>query len=163
MTFKNPFAAIKYAIETGTNSGHWDIVKSFLLDHMTTMDATDGKDITQSVLELIEKTVGIVTTRDSDGTFTAHYLADFSETVQNNEAKFFKTIVRFEVLSAANPFVGNLDDAMYETSEGLMLGRQLESVSMEISAAEAAAALIQSGNEIEMFAGLEDAQVETSK
>jgi len=61
--------------------------------------------------------------------------------------KYFKTVIHYEILSADEPFSGSLEDANYETMEGSMSGRFLDSTVTELTKEEAHAALVEQGSD----------------
>ena len=60
--------------------------------------------------------------------------------------KFYKTIVRFEVLSVDGPFESSLERLAEEVTNGGMSGRRLEPEVSELTPEEARAALVVQGS-----------------
>lgn len=67
------------------------------------------------------------------------------------KTKFFKTIVRFEVLSAEAPFEGSLARLVEEVTNGSMSGRFLESEITEVTRDEARAGLVAQGSDADFL------------
>lgn len=69
--------------------------------------------------------------------------------------KYYKTIIRFEVLSEGAPFEGSLERLAAETTDGEMSGRFLESEVVELSPDAARAALVEQGSDPGFLYGLD--------
>jgi hypothetical protein len=74
---------------------------------------------------------------------------------ETSTTKYFKTIVRFEVISEDEPFSGSLSDLDYQTQEGGMSGRFLESEITELTPEQTRAALEEQGSDQTFFTGLD--------
>lgn len=70
--------------------------------------------------------------------------------------RFYKTIVRFEVLSADGPFKGSLERLAEEVTNGGMSGRFLEPEVSELTREEASAALVVQGSAPDFLDGVLD-------
>lgn len=77
-------------------------------------------------------------------------------TPKNDDAKYFKTIVHYEVLSEDAPFEGNLSDLAYAVSKGDMSGRFLEPTIIGLTPQQAADGLLEQGSDISFFMNLQD-------
>lgn len=77
----------------------------------------------------------------------------------SEKTRFFKTIVRFEVLSTEGPFEGSLERLAAEVTDGQMSGRFLESEVTELTREQAREALVEQGSDadfLDPFSGDED-------
>jgi hypothetical protein len=75
---------------------------------------------------------------------------------EKDTPKYFRTVVRYEVISEGVPFSGSLEELARQTSNGEMVGSFLEPEVQELSAVGCEAALQASGSNASFFGSLQD-------
>ena len=75
--------------------------------------------------------------------------------IEQSPHKYFKTLIRYEVISEGSPFTGTLDDLSYEVGEGDMSGRMLSKTAVAITSEEAGRHLHMNNDDPDLFPGLD--------
>lgn len=64
---------------------------------------------------------------------------------------YYKTIIRYEILSEDAPWSGTLEDLAYDVTEGGCSGQFLKSIEIELTADEMCKALLKQGSDPSFF------------
>lgn len=158
--FQSPFIAARSAIDAAGVPDDWKKVVG-VISEMTKIETVASDNFMEDLLKSISESTGIAIEQDSingmyRATFNREAAVERAETIEKCELKYFKTLVRYEVISAGSPFTGSLDDLTFEVGEGDMSGRMLSKTPVPITAEEARRHLHQNHDDPELLPGLVD-------